>query len=274
MKKYFYLLMACCLPAITLVSCGDDDDEPTSSYVRGIYEMDGKTVQGNLDPSPFYTWLASQVEELNKVYGDTKAVNMKSDELACAKFDDADKALKDLKDQFDNKLATCDFGPNSFSVQYQYRVIKSANPEAVVIKKTDAYDFTYKYEGNTRRITEKQELMASKVLEFSRTYDGYIKIGLETIFDNDMTYELLSEDVKAVKGDTYEYNNDNLFGNPQIETFDGSEEYSHVLSVQFELTQDKKDALLGEWYLLVPVKVSNSRGESMSFDVQIPVSIL
>lgn len=277
MKKYFYLLMACCLPAITLVSCGDDDDEPTSLYVRGIYNV-GEQSAAELGKDNFFcTWLKNRVDELNKTYADNRSVAFANDEAALAQFDDADQALKDLKVEFSEKMEKCDFGQYPFSLQYQYRVSKAASPVAIMVKETGIYDFTYKYEGKARvYVEEPVAINATEGFKYTQTISSYFDVSMEKMnfVDGDnVAFEVVDGMFKVVNNNTYEYYSGKEFlGNPIIEEVNDEGNVYHKLTVQYELNKDMAASILGDWYILARIKAIQG-DESMSFDVQIPVSI-
>ena len=268
MKKLFFYVLACALPALVLTSCSSDDDEPSTRYDWGVqrsekesYEVNGK------NPSPTYSWLLDEIQKLDKNYSGSG--NYDADDKALEKFDKGAEALKKLHENFTKRLTTHDACDLSFDVSYSFQVRKNG----ASLKKSPDYKFSY-----TRQYQRQEAKKAIELDILKKFADSKRQIKDKTIACDDlglmdgpnMQYQLNEKDIRVVNANTYEYRNESPFVKVEVKEQEGSQDHELVLS--YDLDEETYKSWQGKWYLVLPIRII-SGDDGMTFNIKLNVNV-
>lgn len=263
MKKIYYFMLALILPTLALVSCGSDDDDALTKYNWGIYPT---------EEVPIKTWIQDMVDEFAKNYNGKGSFD--TDEPALAKYTEGTRALQQLKENFDHYVETHDISSSSFSLDYVFRVYK----DGAILKESPACKLEYE---NTRDVDF--QVAADRDInididdikdqaEASSVYEETIKVSDLKLPESNAGYQIRTDDILWVNANTFEYAYNNPFKTFEIIDGDKEKELRMITSNLGELKMSEISAMVGDWYMLIPITVNGAKG-SITYDVKIFITI-
>lgn len=270
MKKTFFYLLACILPAIALTSCSSDDDDPSTKYAWNLQQsLKEEYEQSNGKSSPTYTWLKEEISKLDKNYSGSGSFD--SDDKALAKYDAGSKALKDLYDSFTKRMKTHDACGLSFDVSYYFQIKKGST----VLKKSPDYKFAYDRTSEFTRVEadETVELDLLKKFKDSKKLvnDKVVDCSKLGLMDGaSMILNLDEKNIRVVDASSYEFKEGNPFVKAEIRDKEDAKGHELVLSYDFDEATYKN--WQGKWYLLLPIRIISGQ-DSMTFNVKLNVNV-
>ena len=261
MKKIYYFMLALILPTLALVSCGSDDDDALTKYNWGIYPAEEATTS--------LTWLQEKINDFTKNYNGKGSFD--TDEPALAKYAEGNRALQQLKEEFDLYVETHDAGSKSFNYGYLYRVYK----DGAILKESPKYAFEFNYTRNFR-VEAKESITIDLMDAIEESMDGKVLLEKIDIADLNLTdapgmnYEVHTDSILWVNANTLEFSDTNMFKTFDILENEKTDEHTLVMTYSFDKmpTADIK----GDWYMLMPITFGNSNN-NMTYDVKLPVRI-
>ncbi|MCQ2131903.1 MAG: hypothetical protein MJY90_01050 [Bacteroidaceae bacterium] len=270
MKKMFFYLLACALPAIALTSCGsDDDDDPGTQYAWGIQQSGSESysVNENKEASPTFEWLKDEVANLQKA--NSGKGKFETDDQALAKYSEGNKALSDLQAKLNQRLKTHDACGLSFDIAYIAFVSKNGKN----LKESQKYEYKYEYKGSRLNTKKKVELNISKDFDKSKVLMNDIVIPCSELGLTDsktMNINLGEKDILFVESSSHEFQEGLPFETIKIVENEKGNGHDVVLSYNFD--KETYDNWKGQWYILLPIHISDGQG-GLTFDVKINVTI-
>lgn len=263
MKKTFFYMLACILPALALTSCSSDDDDSTPQYDFGLEVNDEAP-----DPlSNAYSMAKNTISNFQKNYVGKK--KFATDKEAEDKFQEGADLLNTSVKEFEEYLRTHDAGACKFKIDCTYTV------KGGKLNLTKSANFDYNYARAPR--TEADKKVIVDVKDFLEKFDNvggnevvsFNELGFEKIDTKGVTCSL-GKDILVVNPKTYELVNENPFSS--ITIVDNEEGNGHNLVLGYSFDKATCEKWLGDWYFLIPITISDISG-SMTRDIKLNVTI-
>ena len=248
MKKTFFYMLACILPALALTSCSSDDDDSTPQYDFGLEVTDVAPKEASVA----YNYAKEEIAKFQKTYVGKK--RFATDKEASAKFDEGAKNLNTLAENFALYVDTHDAGAYSFSLDCKYTVTGGS------LSLNKFCNLDYRYNRAVRQEAKKKvEINLARAFESSKVAANDVIVSFEELafgnMDKDTHCTLDMENVCVVNAETFEYNKQSPFQSLSInETTDGT----HELVLSYNISKESYDTWKGDWYLLVPIMMDNT----------------
>lgn len=259
MKKTFFYMLACILPALALTSCSSDDGDSSPKYEWGIREI---SFTGE-SRSPLYKWLTDEVDKLQKSYNGSGRYD--TDETALSKVDEGVKLIEELSVRFADRQKAYDDCGIYFTSSYACQALKDGKE----IKSSKVYELINKSARAPRLEADYVEsIPVSRAFDTSDVAARSIEIPFSKLgfggTDKGMSCALDSNyQICLVNSKTLEFSKSNPFRIEVGEKEDGS----HVVILSYSFDKKSFETWKGEWYFLVPVKIDSTR--DLKFDVNI-----
>lgn len=256
-KKLLIIAVALVSTATFFTSCGDDD--PVEIGFNGKFSA---VKEPETKPTSIgYTWLMTQIDSLNKVYG-----SLGSDpENAAKKVADANRALATLLSDFNSFTNKHDCGGEAFDVAFKFNV---SNEEIGA-----SNEVVFKYEGGAPRVVADTTIIVNATESFKVT-DSLKKTVYLIIKELENTKSIESLDgFRVVKNDTKEFFTTQAFSDIKAKTTEnilGDATHEFVLTYTIGV-EDKE--MIDNFYVIVPIKVTKDDKTESIIDYVVNIEI-